>query len=217
MLPTQTIRYGDLLRELAQNPSEARLAEIQRVFNEFSDREARYRSWLTSPDRLDFKSRIHGAQADFDVAASRGVCYTVITNGTITNAAWNDLAFSQSRGYEEFSDVAMVWKPGTTDRFIRNPILPARTNIFCVAAVDFNVGGASQAIFSLDIDFYVDGVYDSSFFTDGNYNALDYGYHGLVCVAHTPIKDNEEIGISVWQDTGAGMTLPSAEVSFFIA
>jgi hypothetical protein len=221
-LPLQTIRYGDLLKEFYQgikdgNLSEARMDEIQRNFNELADRENTYRSWLKSPSVLDFQARIHANQADFDVAASRGVVYSFITNGSISNADWTDLAFSGSRGYEEFSDVAVILKPGTTNRFIRNPILPARTNIFCIANVDFNVGGAAQAIFSLEIDFYVDGVYDSSFFSDGNYNAYDYNFHNLVCIAHTPIKDNEEIAISVYQDTGAVMDLVAVDVSFFIA
>lgn len=63
MLPNQTLRYGDMLREFYQgmkndNLSEVRLNEIVRVFNEFSGREQIYQSWLgadgkVKPDKIN--------------------------------------------------------------------------------------------------------------------------------------------------------------------
>lgn len=55
MLPNQTNRYGDMLREFYEgiknnNLSEVRLNEIVRVFNELAVREEKYRSWLRLQD-----------------------------------------------------------------------------------------------------------------------------------------------------------------------
>lgn len=45
------MRYGDLLRDLRNpNLSRARLDEIVRIFNEFGDREEKYRSWTQPID-----------------------------------------------------------------------------------------------------------------------------------------------------------------------
>ena len=58
MLPT-TNRYGDLLREFYDGikndtMDSARLSEIQRLFNELSDREAVYRLWvMPSTNKID--------------------------------------------------------------------------------------------------------------------------------------------------------------------
>lgn len=222
MLPSQTVRYGDLLKEFhdglkAGNLSPARMDEIQRVFNELSDRETIYRSWIKAPSILDFNARIHGTQADFDVPASRGINYTAITNGAIANMTWTDLAFGDDYGFLTFSDVCMVRKTGSTTRYVRNPIVPARTSIMVIAAVDFNVGGVAQGAFSMSIDSYRSGSYYGSFVSDANYNPADFNYHSIVCVGHDAIADDEELAVSVYQDTGAAMTLISADVAFFIA
>lgn len=55
--PSQTNRYGDLLREFYDGMknndlSEVRLTEIVRVFNEFGQREDVYRSWIGSDGKV---------------------------------------------------------------------------------------------------------------------------------------------------------------------
>lgn len=57
MLPNSTNRYGDMLREFYDgmknnNLSEVRLNEIVRVFNELSQREQIYRSWMDTDGKV---------------------------------------------------------------------------------------------------------------------------------------------------------------------
>lgn len=58
MLPNSTNRYGDLLREFHDgiknnNLSAVRLDEIVRVFNEFSQREQIYQSWIGIDQKIN--------------------------------------------------------------------------------------------------------------------------------------------------------------------
>ena len=59
MLPNSTSRYGDMLREFYDgiknnNLSDVRLYEIVRVFNELSERENKYRTWIKQgSDKID--------------------------------------------------------------------------------------------------------------------------------------------------------------------
>lgn len=118
MLPNQTQRYGDLLKEFFDglrnnNLSDVRLDEIRRVFNELADREALYKT-LLEPGKKTFIETLHlgvgGIQPDryispvFVGEKAYSAVDTVINNNTFTYVTFNNNKYGNCFAFELASD-----------------------------------------------------------------------------------------------------------------
>jgi hypothetical protein len=99
---------------------------------------------------------------------------------------------------------------------MRNRILPANTSIVMIGEITWDLVDppTSESQFEVDLDYYVNGVYDTSYFS---YQASTIGWVTNLVVAHDTIQDNETIKLSVWQGSGVTLDTVSANLHFFIA
>lgn len=100
--PSQTNRYGDLLREFYDGMkngslSDVRLNEIVRVFNELSQREDRYKSWLL----LEGGIRLEKAIIKDLVDPLDAFAIDLDTDATISNATKTYLTFDSAARFSE--------------------------------------------------------------------------------------------------------------------
>lgn len=121
MLPSNTIRYGDLLREFYYglkdgNLPAARLDEIVRIFNEFAQREDVYKSWLLPEGGLQaekavFKNLMDPLDAfSVDLDTDATIATATQTYLTFDSAARLSQAFSLNPA--DLSKIKVVY-PGT--------------------------------------------------------------------------------------------------------
>lgn len=179
MLPNSTSRYGDLLREFYEGIknntlSQNRLDEIVRVFNEFSQREDLYKSWLLPEGGIKvskavFKDLVDPLDAfalDFD------------TDATISDATKTFLSFdSAARLSEAFSlnsaDKSKIMVTYSGTNIMMGGITTWAQNatgyrIFGVEGFDSNdVSLGSQQLYSMQGHNSADNIFPFYWILDG--------------------------------------------------
>lgn len=103
-MPTTTNKYGSMLRELMNNQAtQARKDEIFRLFDEFSEREEKYKSWL---QRVGSNPTLESPRISNPQWMSKSVLHVLqgvkgtianVANNTATPITW-DTTLSANRG-----------------------------------------------------------------------------------------------------------------------
>lgn len=211
---------GQLLARMARGETllESEIMQLERALDGY-DRAGIYVDSIQTGSGKINAQEIRAKLLDSDVPVTRAITFNTATNLTgLADNVPRDLAFSAHRGYIRQSDACVIYKPGSTDKFIRNPAIPSNRSIYMIAAVIFPpASGTIESAMDVFFDFYEGGSYTGSFSAYANWHRWFVEYTTVTVVGHKPLADNEEVRVNVVQwNSGISLNLFSAEATFML-
>lgn len=209
--------FSDLLIKLSRGEklSPLELVEFEREAKAVDESKERIKKWVdsTGRNRVD---KVDIGMLDTDVPYNRAITYSFISNSPIANDTETYVSLTSSRGYIKQADACVIYKPGTTNQWIRNPVVPESRNILTLVNIYWAASSSSTSINS-----YID-----TFDPDDNYSAsgaLSYvagsATNGTSTFSreHDVLLDGWSFKLGVYQDSGGNLAINDINLTFMLA
>lgn len=202
---------NDLLMKIAKgeklNPQE--MGDFERDANSLSTANETLKKWLAIPNhpRID---KLDVGVLSTDVPYNRSITYGGITNSPVASG-YTNLELSWSRGYINQNDACVIYKPGKTDEWIRNPIVSKNQQITVLAQVTINPTNTSTN-YNIYLDFYRDGASYGSYYS---YNTGSGNSTTNTLAISSLIPDEDSIKLKLYQNFGS-VAVADVELTFCV-